>query len=90
MKSVRGIIIAVFMIALIAELIGLASSFVVFVSPSAIAGILAALSYVLALQIKRVRDRVHVELDDLKPDSDDVMEVWEQTTTHEHNGEHEN
>ncbi|MGY5856252.1 MAG: iron chelate uptake ABC transporter family permease subunit, partial [Candidatus Thorarchaeota archaeon] len=47
-KSIRGIILSVFIIALVAELAGIATSFVVFVSPSAVAGILAALSYLLA------------------------------------------
>jgi ABC-type Mn2+/Zn2+ transport system permease subunit len=88
-RSVRGIIIAVFVIALTAEIIGLASSFVVFVSPSAIAGILAALSYLLALQIRRVRDRVHVELEDVKSDTDIVEKVLEQTLPHEHSEDHE-
>ena len=80
---------AVFVIALMAEIIGLATSFVVFVSPSAIAGILASLSYLLALQIRRVRDRVHVELEDVGSDTDDVEEVLEQTLSHEHSEDHE-
>ena len=88
-KSVRGIIFAVFIIALVAELIGIATSFVVFVSPSAIAGILAALSYLLALQIRRVRERVHVELEDVDLMSEDVEEIFEQSITHEHEEGHE-
>ncbi|MFW9908704.1 MAG: metal ABC transporter permease [Candidatus Thorarchaeota archaeon] len=56
-KSVRGVIFAVFAIAFASELLGLISSFTIRASPSAIAGILAALSYVLALQIKRLRER---------------------------------
>lgn len=88
-KSVRGIIFSVFIIALVAELVGIATSFVVFVSPSAIAGILAALSYLLALQIKRVRERVHVELDDVESKPGDVEEVFQQTTPHEHKEGHE-
>ncbi|MFW9793266.1 MAG: metal ABC transporter permease, partial [Candidatus Thorarchaeota archaeon] len=59
-KSVRGVIFSVFLIALIAEIIGIGSSFVLYVSPSAIAGILAALSYIVALQIKRIREGIHV------------------------------
>ena len=88
-KSVRGIIFSVFIIALVAELVGIATSFVIFVSPSAIAGILAALSYLLALQIKRVRERVHVELDDVESKPGDVEEVFQQTTPHEHKEGHE-
>jgi ABC-type Mn2+/Zn2+ transport system permease subunit len=61
--SVRGVIIAVFCIAVLSETVGLATSFAVRASPSAIAGIIAALSYVIAIQIKRTRERVkHIEL----------------------------
>lgn len=87
-KSVRGVILSVFIIALVAELVGLATSFVVFVSPSAIAGILAALSYLLALQIKRMREKVHVELDDPLIETEDLEEVLEQSVAHEHEGSH--
>jgi ABC-type Mn2+/Zn2+ transport system permease subunit len=89
-KSVRGVIFSVFLIALIAEFIGLVSSFVVYVSPSAIAGILAALSYILALQIKRIRERVDVDIDDPELAPDDLKETWTQAVsikgedTHEH------
>jgi ABC-type Mn2+/Zn2+ transport system permease subunit len=72
-KSVRGVIFSVFLIALFAELIGIASSFVLHVSPSAIAGILAALSYILALQIKRIKERVHVEFDTKVEDIEEVF-----------------
>ena len=88
-KSVRGVIFAVFLIALFAELVGIAASFVLFVSPSAIAGILAALSYILALQIKRVRDRVDVEIDDLNLSPDDLNTTWNQAVAHEHEDGHE-
>ncbi|MHA1137566.1 MAG: metal ABC transporter permease [Candidatus Thorarchaeota archaeon] len=88
-KSVRGIIISVFLIALIAELVGLATSFVVFVSPSAIAGILAALSYILALQIKRVKERVDVDIDDPSLSPDDLKVAWTQTVDPEHEDGHE-
>jgi ABC-type Mn2+/Zn2+ transport system permease subunit len=88
-KSVRGVIFAVFLIALVAELVGIAASFVVFVSPSAIAGILAALSYILALQIKRVRDRVDVDIDDPDLLPDDLKVTWNQAVTHEHEDGHE-
>lgn len=88
-KSVRGIIISVFLIALIAELVGLASSFVVYVSPSAIAGILAALSYILALQIKRVKERVDVDIDDPTWSPDDMKVTWKQSVRHEHEDGHE-
>ena len=91
-KSVRGIIFSVFIIALIAELAGIATSFVVFVSPSAIAGILAALSYLLALQIKRVRERVHVEIDDIKVESENQTDTIKEPLVvgqeHEHDHDH--
>jgi ABC-type Mn2+/Zn2+ transport system permease subunit len=64
MHSVRGVIVAVFLIAILSELLGIGSSFLVYVSPSAVAGILAGLSYVVALQIKKIRERVSVHLDD--------------------------
>ena len=88
-KSVRGVIFAVFLIALVAELVGIAASFVVFVSPSAIAGILAALSYILALQIKRVRDRVDADIDDPDISPDDLKVTWKQAVAHEHEDGHE-
>ena len=91
-KSVRGIIFSVFIIALVAELAGIATSFVVFVSPSAVAGILAALSYLLALQIKRIRERVHIELDDTNTESENLDETLREALTvgheHEHNHDH--
>ena len=89
-RSVHGVIISVFLIALVAELIGIATSFVVFVSPSAIAGILAALSYVLALQIKRVRERVHLEIEEEKTESDDLIESFEKSLVigQEHDHDH--
>jgi ABC-type Mn2+/Zn2+ transport system permease subunit len=60
-KSVKGIILAVFLIALFSELIGLSVSFVVFASPSAIAGILAASSYIIAIQIKRMKEKSQIK-----------------------------
>jgi len=88
-KSVRGVIFSVFLIALIAELVGIATSFVIFVSPSAIAGILAALSYILALQIKRVRERVVVDID-AELSSDDMKVTFTQALKHDHDdNEHE-
>jgi len=85
-KSVRGVIISVFLIALIAELAGIASSFVLHVSPSAIAGILAALSYILALQIKRIRERVHVELGSEDEVIEDIFKeaVLDSSDAHHH------
>jgi len=83
-KSVRGVIFSVFMIALVAELIGITTSFVVYVSPSAIAGILAALSYILALQIKRVRSRVSTELPEVDSRPESVAEILGKTTSEVH------
>ncbi|MFW9925227.1 MAG: metal ABC transporter permease [Candidatus Thorarchaeota archaeon] len=70
-KSVRGVIFSVFIIALIAELVGISSSFVLYVSPSAIAGILAALSYIIAIQIRRIRERVRFDSEPDRNDFDD-------------------
>ncbi|MHA1770860.1 MAG: metal ABC transporter permease [Candidatus Thorarchaeota archaeon] len=56
--SVKGVMLAVFGIALLSELAGLGASFSFHTSPSAIAGIIAALSYVVAIQIKKMRERV--------------------------------
>jgi ABC-type Mn2+/Zn2+ transport system permease subunit len=83
-KSVRGVIISVFLIAVTAELIGIASSFVLYVSPSAIAGILAALSYILALQIKRIRERVHIELESIDKDNEGSFIETVVETSHDH------
>ncbi len=60
MKSVRGVMVSVFVIALGAELLGLASSFAFRTSPSAVAGILAGFSYVVAIQVKRMRERAAI------------------------------
>lgn len=91
-KSVRGVILSVFIIALAAELIGIATSFVVFVSPSAIAGILAALSYLLALQIKRMRDRVPIDISSIESKSEDMTKTFKESVStsqeHEHNHSH--
>ena len=89
-KSIRGIIFSVFLIALIAEFMGIATSFVVYVSPSAVAGILAALSYILALQIKRMRDRVKVDIDELTPTSSELAVVFDQSTISAPKDEHDN
>lgn len=56
-KSVRSVAVAVFLIAIASQLVGISVSLAVRASPSAIAGILAALSYVLAMQIKKARER---------------------------------
>ncbi|MFW9770028.1 MAG: metal ABC transporter permease [Candidatus Thorarchaeota archaeon] len=83
-KSVRGVIITVFLIAVTAEFVGIGTSFVLYVSPSAIAGILAAFSYILALQIKRLRERVHVEIGTI---DEELVEVTLDTvmgTNHDH------
>jgi ABC-type Mn2+/Zn2+ transport system permease subunit len=88
-KSVRGVIIMVFLIAVIAEVVGIASSFVLHVSPSAIAGILAALSYILALQIRRIREKVHVEIDSIEENIEEIFVESVAETSHDnHNHEH--
>ncbi|TFF91267.1 metal ABC transporter permease [Candidatus Thorarchaeota archaeon] len=58
--SVRGVVFGVFIIALLSELAGIIASFAFRASPSAIAGILAAMSYVVAMQVKRQRERARV------------------------------
>jgi hypothetical protein len=77
------------MIALIAELVGITTSFAVYVSPSAIAGILAALSYVLALQMKRARNRVKKEIPEAGSGPENVAEILGQPApdVHTHNDE---
>ena len=60
-KSVRGIVLAVFCIALLSELIGLTVSFTFRASPSAIAGILAAISYIIAMQLKRLKEKSQIK-----------------------------
>ena len=55
MKTVNNVIIGTFIIALVAMVLGLTGSFLVFASPSAIAGVIAAVSYIIALQVKRYK-----------------------------------
>jgi ABC-type Mn2+/Zn2+ transport system permease subunit len=62
MKSVRGVVFMVFSLAMISQVLGIGISFIISVSPSAVAGLLAAFSYVIALQIKRFRERREVSL----------------------------
>ena len=88
-KSVRGVIFSVFCIALVAEMLGLISSFTIQASPSAIAGILAALSYVLAIQIKRLRERSGPEeipelTEDALPTTHDLLVEARDSQEHNH------
>jgi ABC-type Mn2+/Zn2+ transport system permease subunit len=55
LKTVNNVIIGTFIIALGAMVLGLTGSFMIFASPSAIAGIIAAVSYLIALQVKRYK-----------------------------------
>jgi ABC-type Mn2+/Zn2+ transport system permease subunit len=55
LKTVNNVIIGTFLVALSAMLLGLTGSFGFFASPSAIAGIIAALSYIIAIQVKRYK-----------------------------------
>ncbi len=77
-NSVRSVMVAVFFIALFSEMIGLASSLAIRASPSAIAGIVAAMSYVVALQIRSYRNRVPEE--DIPPPSYSSVEIFRETT----------
>ncbi len=52
MKTINNVIIGTFVLALASMLLGLAGSFPIFASPSALAGIIAALSYIIAIQVK--------------------------------------
>ncbi len=60
LHSVRGVVLGVFAVALVSELVGIVSSFAFRASPSAIAGILAAMSYIVAMQVKRHREKIRV------------------------------
>lgn len=87
LNSVRGVMIAVFVIAIISQVVGIAVSLSVRASPSAIAGILAALSYIVALQVKKMRDRVHIdeELEQLlQPTVEEVLPEPGQGHVHTH------
>jgi zinc/manganese transport system permease protein len=89
LNSVRNVLIAVFIIALASQFAGIALSLTIRASPSAFAGILAALSYVVALQIKKMRDRVHIdeELDELLHQS--AVEVTHsRSKSHSHGHDH--
>jgi ABC-type Mn2+/Zn2+ transport system permease subunit len=55
MKTVNNVIISTFIIALAALFLGLTGSFAILASPSAIAGIIAALSYIIAIQVKQYK-----------------------------------
>ncbi|MFW9921648.1 MAG: metal ABC transporter permease [Candidatus Thorarchaeota archaeon] len=87
-RSVRGVIFSVFIIALVAELVGISASFIVYVSPSAIAGILAAFSYLLALQIKRVRGRVSVEMSEMKSQPEELPSIFKESLSVNQDSEH--
>jgi ABC-type Mn2+/Zn2+ transport system permease subunit len=87
LSSVRSVMIAVFVIAVLSQVVGIAISLSVRASPSAIAGILAALSYVIALQIKKMRDRVHIdeELEQLlQPTDKELLEETPNGHVHTH------
>lgn len=87
LSSVRGVLISVFFIALVSQSIGIVISLSFRTSPSAVAGILAAFSYVIALQIKKMRNRVHIdeELEELlKMDAEVAQYVHTESHAHEH------
>ena len=60
-KSVKGIVLVVFIIALLSELVGISISLAARASPSAIAGILAALSYIIAMQLKKMKEKSQIK-----------------------------
>ena len=86
LKSLKGVIVAVFGIALISEILGLVASFTISASPSAIAGIIAALSYIIAMQIKRYRDRIidEEELDESFDEEPTISDVISPGHVHDH------
>ncbi|MFX0045124.1 MAG: metal ABC transporter permease [Candidatus Hermodarchaeota archaeon] len=87
LSSVRGVMIAVFVIAVLSQVVGIAISLSVRASPSAIAGILAALSYIVALQIKKMRDRASIdeELEQLlQPAVEEILHEPVQGHVHAH------
>jgi ABC-type Mn2+/Zn2+ transport system permease subunit len=89
MKSVKAVLISVFFIALTAEFLGIIASFTIRTSPSAIAGILAGLSYLIALQVKKIREKVHIDdrINELREQND--MESFEEGILEEaHHHEH--
>ncbi|MFX1563009.1 MAG: metal ABC transporter permease [Promethearchaeota archaeon] len=55
LKTVNTVIIGTFLMALFSMLLGLMGSFGFLASPSAIAGIIAALSYIIAIQVKHYK-----------------------------------
>jgi ABC-type Mn2+/Zn2+ transport system permease subunit len=57
MKTVNYVILGVFVIAFLSMFIGLIGSFTILASPSAIAGLTAALSYIVIIQGKRLLKR---------------------------------
>lgn len=79
LTSVRSVLLAVFGIALVSQFVGIVLSLSVRSSPSAVAGILAALSYVIALQIKKIRDRVHID-----EELEELLQRNAAETTHTH------
>ncbi len=83
-NSVKRIVIAVFLIAIVSEFVGIMVSLTIRASPSAIAGILAALSYIVALQIKRIRERVHIDQELEKLLESDVIETFQETVHEDH------
>ncbi|MBD3407906.1 MAG: iron chelate uptake ABC transporter family permease subunit [Candidatus Lokiarchaeota archaeon] len=93
MRSVRGVMVTVFFFALVSEVVGLFASLTIQASPSAIAGIIAALIYVVTMQIKRFRDRVNADFDTEFPEEEDLSDTFyealsasaEQAHEHEHN-----
>ncbi len=91
-KSVRGVMLAVFFIALLSELGGLATSFALRASPSAVAGILAALSYLVAMQVKAYRNRVSDEIIIPPAPEEDAVDVFHEALTigedHDHSNDH--
>lgn len=65
LNSVNKVMIGVFIIALVVQVVGIMTSFLIPVSPSAIAGVLAALSYIIALQIRRIKERIDEDIPEI-------------------------
>jgi ABC-type Mn2+/Zn2+ transport system permease subunit len=84
LKSVRLVVLSVFVIALTTELLGIAASFVIRVSPSAVAGVLAALTYIIALGVKKQREMVEHEMPPELVKEDIPLTVEDTLTPHDH------
>jgi ABC-type Mn2+/Zn2+ transport system permease subunit len=91
MKSVRGVVLMVFSLAMVSQVLGIGLSFILSVSPSAVAGLIAAFSYVIAIQFKKLRERREVRMSPIPTTSvsaEVVMRESEMLSEHEDTHDH--